>query len=43
MGPGAKAGLVRAAHELSMSQPAVSKAIGTLEHTLGVRLLDRTP
>src|SRR5579862_137699 len=35
--------MVRAAHELSMSQPAVSKAIGTLEHTLGVRLLDRTP
>jgi DNA-binding transcriptional LysR family regulator len=35
--------MVRAAHELSMSQPAVSKAIAALEHTLGVRLLDRTP
>jgi DNA-binding transcriptional LysR family regulator len=35
--------MVRAAHELSMSQPAVSKAIATLEHMLGVRLLDRTP
>ena len=35
--------MVRAAHELSMSQPAVSKAIATLEHTLGIRLLDRTP
>jgi DNA-binding transcriptional LysR family regulator len=35
--------MVRAAHELSMSQPAVSKAIATLEHTLGKRLLDRTP
>ena len=34
--------MVRAAHQLSMSQPAVSKAIGTLEYTLGVRLLDRT-
>jgi DNA-binding transcriptional LysR family regulator len=34
--------MVRAAHQLSMSQPAVSKAIATLEHTLGVRLLDRT-
>jgi len=35
--------MVRAAHQLSMSQPAVSKAIATLERTLGVRLLDRTP
>jgi DNA-binding transcriptional LysR family regulator len=35
--------MVQAAHQLSMSQPAVSKAIATLEHTLGVRLLDRTP
>ena len=35
--------MVRAAHELSMSQPAISKAIAALEHTLGVRLLDRTP
>jgi len=35
--------MVRASHQLSMSQPAVSKAIAALEHTLGVRLLDRTP
>jgi DNA-binding transcriptional LysR family regulator len=34
--------MVRAAHELSMSQPAVSKAIATLEDALGIRLLDRT-
>jgi DNA-binding transcriptional LysR family regulator len=34
--------MVRAAHQLSMSQPAVSKAIAALEHTLGIRLLDRT-
>jgi DNA-binding transcriptional LysR family regulator len=34
--------MVRAAHQLSMSQPAVSKAIAALEHSLGVRLLDRT-
>jgi DNA-binding transcriptional LysR family regulator len=34
--------MVRGAHQLSMSQPAVSKAIASLEHTLGVRLLDRT-
>jgi DNA-binding transcriptional LysR family regulator len=27
---------------LNMSQPAVSKAIAYLEHTLGVRLLDRS-
>jgi len=31
----------RAAGALNMSQPAVSKAIAGLEHTLGVRLLDR--
>lgn len=32
----------RAAAQLSVSQPAVSKAISGVEHTLGVRLLDRT-
>jgi DNA-binding transcriptional LysR family regulator len=32
----------RAASALNMSQPAVSKAIAYLEHTLGVRLLDRS-
>src|SRR6202158_1522124 len=32
----------KAAGALNMSQPAVSKAIAGLEHTLGVRLLDRS-
>src|SRR5712675_295596 len=32
----------KAAADLNMSQPAVSKAIAYLEHTLGVRLLDRS-
>src|SRR4051794_612799 len=32
----------KAANALNMSQPAVSKAIAYLEHTLGVRLLDRS-
>jgi DNA-binding transcriptional LysR family regulator len=34
--------MAKAAIELSVSQPAVSKAIASIEHTLGVRLLDRT-
>lgn len=33
----------RAAAQLALSQPAVSKAIAEIEHTLGVSLLDRTP
>src|SRR4051812_35322268 len=33
----------KAATELAMSQPAVSKAISDLEHTVGLRLLDRSP
>jgi DNA-binding transcriptional LysR family regulator len=33
----------RAATELAMSQPAVSKAIADLEYALGLRLLDRGP
>jgi DNA-binding transcriptional LysR family regulator len=33
----------KAAVELAMSQPAVTKAIADLEHALGVRLLDRSP
>src|SRR6266849_6539597 len=32
----------KAAAKLAISQPAVSKAIGEMEHTLGVPLLDRT-
>jgi DNA-binding transcriptional LysR family regulator len=32
----------KAAATLNMSQPAVSKAVAYLEHTLGVRLLDRS-
>jgi DNA-binding transcriptional LysR family regulator len=35
--------MARAAVNLGISQPAVSKAIKSLEHTLGVPLLDRTP
>jgi DNA-binding transcriptional LysR family regulator len=33
----------KAAADLAMSQPAVSKAIADLEHALGIRLLDRGP
>jgi DNA-binding transcriptional LysR family regulator len=33
--------MARAATQLNLTQPAVSKAISELEHTLGVRLLDR--
>jgi DNA-binding transcriptional LysR family regulator len=36
-------GMAKAARRLVVSQPAVSKAIADLEHTLGVRLLDRGP
>jgi len=36
-------GMRKAADHLHMSQPAVSKAIADLEHTLGVSLLDRSP
>lgn len=32
----------RAAERLAVSQPSVSKAIADMEHTIGVRLLDRT-
>src|SRR5262245_42549120 len=33
----------KAAQRLAISQPSVSKAISDIEHTIGVRLLDRTP
>lgn len=35
--------MTKAAARLSVSNPVVSKAIADLEHTLGVRLLDRSP
>src|SRR5271168_3189161 len=35
--------MAKAARQLNVTQPAVSKAINDLEHTLGVRLLDRRP
>jgi DNA-binding transcriptional LysR family regulator len=35
--------MAKAAQQLNVTQPAVSKAIGDLEHTLGVRLFDRRP
>src|SRR5580658_6116927 len=34
--------MVRAAAQLNLSQPAVSKAISEMEQMLGVRLLDRS-
>ena len=34
--------MAKAAAHLAVSQPAVSKAVAEMEHTLGVRLLDRT-
>lgn len=34
--------MAKAAEQLGVSQPAISKVIGDLEHTLGVRLLDRS-
>ena len=34
--------MAKAAAHLSVSQPAISKAIAEMEHVLGVRLLDRT-
>lgn len=35
--------MAKAAHELAISHPAVSRSISELEHTLGVRLLERNP
>jgi len=34
--------MIRAARNLAVSQPVISKTISDLEHALGVRLLDRT-
>src|SRR5215471_4947461 len=35
--------MAKAAAELGVSQPAISDVIANLEHSLGVRLLDRSP
>ena len=35
--------MAKGARQLGMSQPAVSESIANLEHTLRVRLLDRSP
>jgi DNA-binding transcriptional LysR family regulator len=35
--------MAKAASELAVSHPVVSRSIGELEHTLGVRLLERNP
>jgi DNA-binding transcriptional LysR family regulator len=35
--------MAKAAERLATSQPAVSRTIADLEHSLGVRLLDRGP
>ena len=35
--------MAQAAADFRVSQPAVSKVIAGLEHTVGVRLLDRSP
>jgi DNA-binding transcriptional LysR family regulator len=37
-----RGGMAKAAAHLNLSQPAVSKSIATLEHAIGVALLDRT-
>ena len=35
--------MARAATQLSVSNPVVSRAVAQLEHALGVRLMDRSP
>ena len=35
--------MAKAARQLGVSHPAVSEVIADLEHTLGVKLLDRSP
>ncbi len=35
--------MTKAAHDMAISVPVVSKAIADLEHAVGVRLLERNP
>jgi DNA-binding transcriptional LysR family regulator len=35
--------MAKAAKQLAISQPAISRAVADIEHTLGVQLLDRSP
>jgi DNA-binding transcriptional LysR family regulator len=35
--------MAKAAHELGVTQPAVSEVVASLEHAFGVRLFDRSP
>jgi len=42
MAVAASGGMRKAAEQLHLSQPAISKAISDLEHALGVRLFDRS-
>jgi DNA-binding transcriptional LysR family regulator len=35
--------MAKAAKQLAISQPAISRAVADMEHTLGVQLLDRSP
>ena len=35
--------MAKAANQLAVSHPVVSRSISDLEHTLGVRLLERNP
>src|SRR6476469_6469517 len=35
--------MAKAAHELGVTQPAVSEVVAGLEHAFGVRLFDRSP
>lgn len=38
-----KGSMAKAASELALTQPAISRAIADMEHTLGMRLFDRRP
>ena len=35
--------MAKAAKQLAISQPAISRAVADMEHALGVQLLDRSP